>query len=64
MKARELRKIRHEELKAKMAELRKELMKLRTQAAMTPPKNTSQIKNIKKNIARILTVISEKKKHG
>lgn len=47
-----------------MDELRLELMKLRVQARMGTLKNTASIRNTRKDIARILTVLSEKKREG
>lgn len=58
-------KMSKEELKAKMLELRKELIKLNAQAATgTTPKNPRQIRTTKKNIARLMTALkaTEQKK--
>lgn len=52
------------ELLKKVDELRLELMKLRVQARMGTLKNTASIRNTRKDIARILTVLSEKKREG
>ncbi|ACP35529.1 ribosomal protein L29 [Sulfolobus islandicus L.S.2.15] len=60
----ELRKMEKGELIKKVDELRLELMKLRVQARMGTLKNTASIRNTRKDIARILTVLSEKKREG
>ncbi|QGA69550.1 50S ribosomal protein L29 [Sulfolobus sp. E11-6] len=60
----ELRKMEKGELLKKVNELRLELIKLRVQARMGTLKNTASIRNTRKDIARILTVLSEKKKEG
>jgi len=63
MKAKEMREMNVQQLNEKLEEMQKELVKLNAQVATgTNPKNPSQIKNIKKNIARILTLINEKER--
>lgn len=57
----ELRKMKKEELLKKLDELRLELIKLRVQARMGTLKNTASIKNTRKDIARILTILNEAK---
>ncbi|WP_440060056.1 50S ribosomal protein L29 [Thermogladius sp. 4427co] len=59
MKADEIRKMPPEERVRKLTELRLELMKLRMQSRIGTLTNTSRIRNIKRDIARILTVIRE-----
>jgi len=61
MKIRELRSLSNDELKSKLVELRKELMKENAQVATgTVPKSPGKLKLIKKNIARIITILAEK----
>lgn len=61
MKTKELRSIQKEELKVKLAELRKELIKHNTQLATgTVPKSPGQIRQAKRTIAKILTILKEK----
>lgn len=60
MKARELRNLSIEELRKKEKELRKELFNLRFQAAKGELQNVKRIKAVRKDIARILTIITEK----
>lgn len=60
MKATELRNFSIEELKKKEKELRRELFNLRFQLAKGELQNVKRIKAVKKDIARILTIITEK----
>ncbi|MEM0188491.1 MAG: 50S ribosomal protein L29 [Saccharolobus sp.] len=57
----ELRKMQKDELLKKLDELRLELIKLRVQSRMGTLKNTSGIKNTRKDIARVLTILNEVK---
>ena len=50
-----------EELTAALTEAKKELFNLRFQNATNHLDNTSRINEVKKNIARIQTVITEKR---
>ncbi|MCG2888196.1 MAG: 50S ribosomal protein L29 [Sulfolobales archaeon] len=58
----EIRGLSEEELQQKLNELRSELIRLRTQVVMGTIKDTMAIRNIRKNIARILTVLNEKRR--
>ncbi|MCS7200272.1 MAG: 50S ribosomal protein L29 [Caldimicrobium sp.] len=60
MKARELRELSLPELKEKLSQLREEFFNLRFQRAMHRLENPMKIRNIKRDIARCLTVIREK----
>lgn len=60
MKAEEFRKMSDEDLTKKETELREELGNLSFQHKLRPLEDTSRLKEIKKDIARIRTVISEK----
>ena len=51
-----------EELNAELVSAKKELFNLRFQNATNQLDNTSRIKEVRKNIARIQTVITEKSK--
>ena len=57
----ELRKKSAEELAKELTDAKKELFNLRFQNATNQLENTGEIKNVKKNIARIQTVMVEKK---
>ena len=58
----EIRSMSMEERLKLLEELRLELMKLRAQAKMGTLDNPSRIRIVRKNIARILTIINEEKK--
>ena len=63
MKAKELKDIRSlsvEKLEAKLQELKKDLFMLRMQHATNQLENPLQIAAVKKDIARIKTIIREK----
>lgn len=55
MKASEIRELSSDDLQAKLKEARAELFNLRFQMATSQLDNTARIKQVKKNIARILT---------
>ncbi len=60
MKAKELKEMTTAELKAKEKELKKDLFNLRMQHATNQLDNPLRINVVKKDIARIKTVIREK----
>ena len=60
MKAKEIRNMSTEELEAKVAELKKDLFFLRMQHATNQLDNPVKISAVKKDIARIKTIIREK----
>jgi len=63
MKAKEIKEIRElsvEKLEAKLQELKKDLFMLRMQHATNQLDNPMQIAAVKKDIARIKTIIREK----
>ena len=60
MKAEEFRKMSEEDLVKKEAELREELGKLSFQHQLRPLEDSSRLKKVKKDIARIRTVVNEK----
>ena len=57
MKASELRTLSQAELDAKLLELKKELFNLRFQQAINQLDNPMRISAVKKDIARVMTVI-------
>ncbi|MDN6161705.1 MAG: 50S ribosomal protein L29 [Atopostipes sp.] len=59
MKAKELRELSTEELLKQEAEYRQELFNLRFQLATGQLENTAQIKKVRKNIARVKTVLRQ-----
>ena len=56
----ELKNMSVEELNAKLKELKEELFTLRFQHAINQLDNPQKIVETKKNIARVMTVLSEK----
>jgi len=64
VKASEIRKMPPEERERKLLELRMELAKLRMQSRVGTLTNTSRIRNVRRDIARILTVMREEAKAG
>ncbi len=59
MKASEIRELTVEELQDKLKALKEELFNLRFQLAINQLDNPMRIKAVKKDIARVLTVIRE-----
>jgi len=59
MRASELRKMTVEELKIKLKELQEELFKLRFQHATGQLENVRRIPAVKRDIARIKTILRE-----
>lgn len=60
MKATELRAKKEQELKDELIELRKEQFKLRMQYSMGQASRNHEFSRIRKDIARIKTVLNEK----
>ena len=59
MKASELRESSVEELEIKLKDLKEELFNLRFQLAINQLENPTRIKAVKKDIARVSTVLRE-----
>ena len=64
MKANEIRKLSASELDAKLLDLKDELFKLRFQQAINQLDNPMRISAVKKDIARVKTVIRDIELHG
>lgn len=60
MKATELRKMTSAELNSKLIDLKSELFNLRFQNAINQLDNPHKIDDVKKDIARVMTVLREK----
>ncbi len=60
MKAAELNKMSAEELNAKLKELKGELFNLRFQHAINQLDNPHRIVDVKRDIARVMTVLNQK----
>ena len=61
MKATELRDMTAEQLTVKLGELKEELFNLRFQLAVNQLDNPHKITDVKHDIARVMTVLREKK---
>ena len=60
MKAKELRDLTSEELMSKLNDFKSELFSLRFQLATGQLENTARIKMVKKDIARVKTILAER----
>ena len=64
MKANEVRKMSSNELESKLVELKKDLFNLRLQHATNQLDNPIRIAEVKKDIARVKTIIREQQLAG
>ena len=64
MKVAEVREMGVEELERRVSETRRELFNLRFQHATGQLENTGQLKEVRKNIARLLTVLHQKQREN
>lgn len=64
MKASELRELTVEELRTKLTELKTELFNLRFQLAVNQLENSNRFGAVKKDIARVSTVIRQRELAG
>ena len=60
MKANEVRKLSTEELESKLGDLKKDLFMLRMQHATNQLDNPVKLSQVKRDIARVKTIIREK----
>ena len=60
MNAKELREMTVEQLNSKLGELKEELFNLRFQHAINQLENPHKIADVKKDIARVKTILNEK----
>lgn len=60
MKAKEIRELTNQELDKKLDELKDELFNLRFQSATGQVENPMRIRQVKKDIARVKTIIRER----
>lgn len=63
-KASELRSLGVEELEAKAKDLRQEHLSLRFRHATAQLENTAALRKVRKAIARVMTIIQERKSKG
>ena len=64
MKASEIRELSVEELQTKLTELKEELFNLRFQLAVNQLENSSRIGAVKKDIARVSTILRQRELSG
>ncbi len=60
MKARELRDLSEDELRSKEEEVKDQLFKLKFQHTLGQLENAMKLKNLKRDIAKIKTILREK----
>jgi len=60
MKVKEIRELSDEELQDKLKELKEELFNLRFQLATGQLENTMRIKEVRRGIARVKTILRER----
>ena len=61
MTANEIRELSMDQLNTQVKELKQELFNLKFQKTLGQLQNTTKIRQVKRNIARIKTIITEKK---
>ncbi len=64
MKVAEVRELGVDELERRVAETRRELFNLRFQHATGQLENTGQLQKVRRNIARLLTVLNQKQREN
>lgn len=64
MKVSAIKELRSDELQEKLAEMQKSLFSMRSQAMTEKVENVRAIKNVKKDIARVKTIIRENELKG
>jgi large subunit ribosomal protein L29 len=64
VKVAEVRELDVEELQQRVVQARRELFNLRFQHATGQLENTGQLKEVRKNIARFLTVLNQKQREN
>lgn len=64
MKVKDIRELRDNELQEKLQDLEKHLFTLRSQAVTEKIANAHSVRNIRKEIARVKTIIRERELKG
>ncbi len=64
MKTNEIRKLSTEEINKKIAELKEELFNLRMKQATGNLENPARIRELRKNVARLKTILREREIEG
>ena len=62
MKSKEIRNLSAEEIKAKVADTREELMKLRFQQVTGQLTDTSRLRTLRRDVARMETILAQTQK--
>ena len=62
MKSKEIRNLSAEEIKAKVADIREELMKLRFKQVTGQLTDTSRLRILRRDVARMETILAEMQK--
>jgi large subunit ribosomal protein L29 len=62
MRAEEIRELTPDDLKARMAELEEERFRLKFRAASEPLENPLRLRTIRRDIARLKTVLGERER--
>jgi len=64
MKAIDIRELTEEELRERHDEVRQELFNLRIQKSTSQLDNPARLKHLRRDIARIQTILSDRKREG
>ena len=64
MKSHDLRQLNADELTTKVAALREDLFKVRFEHATQQLSNTSKVQEARRNLARALTILGEKRREA
>ena len=64
MKVTEIRELRPEELADRLEDMQKQLFALRSQSVTEKLENTNAVKNVRRDIARVKTIIRENELKG
>ena len=60
MKIKDIRELGNDELNAKVRDLKEEVFNLKFQHGIRPLENTAKLRELRKDIARVKTVMTEK----
>jgi large subunit ribosomal protein L29 len=63
-KAKEIRELTNEELRDRLRDLKQEALNLRFQKSTGQLENTARLKMVRKETARVLTVLSERRRQA
>jgi len=64
MKAQQYREMSQDEVESKLEELQRHLFDLRSQAVTEKLENSKAVTNVRRDIARIKTIMHERKQHA